>query len=240
MAVAISATAALCDLVEPMLKFTSETRFAAPIGLELKSEANGIVQGFAATFDGEPDRQGDIIRKGAFARTLREIAAEGVTVPMLWAHRQEQPVGRWTRLVETEKGLWATGHLSLQTDGGRQAREHLVAGDIDGLSIGFVLAGDGRRYLGNGTFEIRELELCEISLVAVPAQRRARISNVKRFETKADLVDALHRGEPLPRRLAAKVAAGGWNALTEANHDKANALIATIDAATARIRSELP
>lgn len=236
MAVASIATAALCDWVEPMLKFTAETRFAAPVDLELKSEANGTLQGFAATFDGKPDRQGDIIRKGAFARTLQEIAVEGVAVPMLWAHRQEHPVGRWTRLVETEKGLWATGQLSLQTDAGRQAHEHLMAGDLDGLSIGFVLADDGRRYLGNGTFEIRELELCEISIVAVPAQRRARIASVKSFETKAALIDALHKGEPMPRRVAAKVAAGGWNALAEANHDKAARLMTAITRATEQLR----
>ncbi|RWQ47094.1 HK97 family phage prohead protease [Mesorhizobium sp.] len=219
-----------------MLKFTAETRFAAPIDLDLKSEANGTVQGFAATFDGEPDRQGDIIRKGAFARTLREIAAQGVVLPMLWAHRQEQPVGRWTKVAETEKGLWAEGQLALRTAAGKEAHESLLAKSIDGLSIGFVLAENGRRYLSDGTFEIRELELCEISIVAVPAQRRARIASVKTFETKAALIDALRKGEPLPRGIAAKLAAGGWNALAEADHEKATRLLTAIEAATARIR----
>lgn len=82
----------------------------------------------------------------------------------------------------------------------------------------------------------RSPKLCEISIVAVPAQRRARIASVKTFETKAALIDALRKGEPLPRGIATKIAAGGWNALAEADHEKAKALLTAIQAATQRLK----
>ena len=49
-----------------MPKFKS-AEFAAQMA------ADGIVEGYAATFDREPDSYGDVIAKGAFARTPRDV-----------------------------------------------------------------------------------------------------------------------------------------------------------------------
>ena len=45
--------------------------------------------GYAAVFD-RPDRGGDVIRKGAFARALQ--AAD--EVPLLWQHQAGAVIGR--------------------------------------------------------------------------------------------------------------------------------------------------
>ena len=50
---------------------------------------------------GRPDRGGDMIRKGAFARALK-AAGE---VPLLWQHRAGAVVGRIEHLTEDERGL---------------------------------------------------------------------------------------------------------------------------------------
>ncbi|HEX6740961.1 MAG TPA: HK97 family phage prohead protease, partial [Sphingomicrobium sp.] len=56
--------------------------------------------GYAAVFD-RPDRGGDVVRKGAFARAL----ATGGEVPLLWQHKAGAVVGRIEHLSEDERGL---------------------------------------------------------------------------------------------------------------------------------------
>ena len=56
--------------------------------------------GYAAVFD-RPDRGGDIVRKGAFARAL-DRAGE---VPLLWQHKAGAVVGRIEHLSEDRRGL---------------------------------------------------------------------------------------------------------------------------------------
>ena len=49
----------------------------------------GTVTGYASTFDRDPDSYGDVIAKGAFAKTLEEWEekrAEGVYIPLLYGH----------------------------------------------------------------------------------------------------------------------------------------------------------
>ena len=56
--------------------------------------------GYAAVFD-RPDKGGDIIRKGAFAKAL-ENAGE---VPLLWQHKTGAVIGKVEQLREDERGL---------------------------------------------------------------------------------------------------------------------------------------
>ncbi len=76
--------------------------------------------GYAAIFD-SPDRGGDIVRRGAFAR-----AAKG-GVPLLRQHDPARRIGFVERLEEDERGLRVVATL----DNG----ESVVAGA--GLSFGY-------------------------------------------------------------------------------------------------------
>lgn len=210
-------------------------RFATP-DLDAKTGADGVIEGYASVFGPPPDRQGDIVQPGAFARTLREIKAEDVAVPMLWAHKQERPIGRWTSLVEDRRGLAVRGVLNVKTRDGAEAYEHIRGGSATALSIGFLIREGGRKYLGDGVFSLVDIDLAEISVVPCPANRRAKIETVKSISSRAELIDALHESG-LPKRAAIKVASGGWAALNgDDNHVKAKALISTIEAATARLK----
>lgn len=51
-----------------------------------------------------------------------------------------------------------------------------------------------------------------MSIVAIPANPLARITNVKTIGSKADAVDML-RGCGMSKKAAARFAAGGWKAL---------------------------
>ena len=122
--------------------------------------------GYAAIFD-RPDRGGDVVRRGAFARTLARLPG---AVPLLWQHRPERPIGRIDYLKEDRRGLRVIARLS---DGaaGREAAALLKEGAVRGLSFGYRV----RAAAGEGPRELSELELVEVSLVSLPMQPKARV-----------------------------------------------------------------
>jgi len=121
--------------------------------------------GYAAIF-GRPDRGGDVVRAGAFARSLRRAAA----VPLLWQHRPGSPIGRIEYLKEDRRGLRVIARLSAGA-AGREAAILLEEGTVRGLSFGYRV----RRAEGEGPRTLTELELIEVSLVTRPMQPRARV-----------------------------------------------------------------
>ena len=122
--------------------------------------------GYAAIF-GRPDRGGDVVRAGAFARSLKR-GARGV--PLLWQHDPARPLGRIEYLREDRRGLRVIARLS-DGPGGRSAAVLLREGKVAGLSFGYKV----RRSIGERPRELTELDLVEVSLVTVPMQPRARV-----------------------------------------------------------------
>lgn len=122
--------------------------------------------GYAAVFD-RPDGGGDVVRAGAFERSLKRRAG---AVPLLWQHDHGRPVGRVEYLKEDRRGLRVIARLS---DGraGRAAAVLLREGRVAGLSFGYVV----RQATGRTPRELTELDLIEISLVTVPMQPKARV-----------------------------------------------------------------
>ncbi|MBL4837001.1 MAG: HK97 family phage prohead protease, partial [Kordiimonadaceae bacterium] len=103
------------------------------LSIEIKSDGDdlGTFSGYGSIF-GNKDRDGDIVAKGAFKKSL------GKALPaLLWQHDQKEPIGRFDEVREDEKGLFVRGRLVLQGRG-LQAYELLKVGALKGLSIGFV------------------------------------------------------------------------------------------------------
>jgi HK97 family phage prohead protease len=122
--------------------------------------------GYAAVFD-RPDKGGDIIRKGAFARSL-ERAGE---VPLLWQHKSGAVIGRIEHLSEDKRGLRVIAAL-----GDARASRLLGSGRVNGLSFGYRVreaASEGEQR------QLIELDLVEVSLVANPMQPAARVHAVE-------------------------------------------------------------
>lgn len=117
--------------------------------------------GYAAVF-GHPDRGGDVVRSGAFARSLKR----GGAVPLLWQHRAGRAIGRVDYLKEDNRGLRVIARLSDD-----RVAAALRAGEATGLSFGYRVraARDG------ALRELVELDLVEVSLVTEPMQPRARV-----------------------------------------------------------------
>jgi len=123
--------------------------------------------GYAAVFD-RPDRGGDVVRKGAFARAL-ERASE---VPLLWQHKAGAVIGRIEHLSEDKRGLRVIAALADE-----RTSRLLKNGKVDGLSFGYRV----REAKSAGRLrELIELDLVEVSLVAHPMQPKARVHAVER------------------------------------------------------------
>ena len=126
--------------------------------------------GYAAIFD-RVDRGGDIVRKGAFARAVKD---GGGRVPLLWQHEAGKPIGRIERLAEDERGLRVIGRLSPRSTAGREAAALLRDGAVAGLSFGYRV----RDSVAGTNRELTDLDLVEVSLVTFPMQPKARVHAV--------------------------------------------------------------
>lgn len=122
--------------------------------------------GYAAVFD-RPDRGGDVVRAGAFARALARGAAK---VPLLWQHDAGRPIGRIEYLKEDKRGLRVIARLS-GSGAGREAAALLKEGAVGGLSFGYRV----RDATGEAPRELKDLDLVEVSLVTFPMQPKARV-----------------------------------------------------------------
>jgi len=141
----------------------------SPQPLSRKGERGLRFAGYAAVFD-RPDRGGDIIRKGAFAKAL-ERSGE---VPLLWQHQAGAVIGKVEQLREDERGLRVIASV-----GDARASRLLGSGKVDGLSFGYRVR---EAKSGGGLRELIELELIEVSLVANPMQPKARVHAVETRE----------------------------------------------------------
>lgn len=145
-----------------------EVRFAA-------EGDEGTFTGYAVIF-GELNGHGEIVKRGAFRRSLQEHAARGTKPGLFWSHNPQEPIGTWAEIVEDERGLKVTGKLVLGTTRGREAHELIRAGAINGLSIGFRARNSTRQ---NGARILTDIDLVEISPVTLPSAGNARITNFR-------------------------------------------------------------
>ena len=57
--------------------------------VEYKDTGNGSLEGYASTWIRRPDSYGDVVKEGAFTRTLKERWNGGKGIPLLWAHQMD-------------------------------------------------------------------------------------------------------------------------------------------------------
>lgn len=115
--------------------------------------------GYAAIFDA-PDKGGDIVRKGAFARAAK------AGLPLLLQHNTSRRIGFVESLAEDERGLRVIATL----DGDEPAVRPGA-----GLSFGYKIRGMAQRTYR----ELTDLDLIEVSVVTHPMQPLARVLAVE-------------------------------------------------------------
>lgn len=170
---------------------------------------DGSFKGYGSVFGGEPNAYNELVAPGAFAESLAAHKAAGTMPAMLWQHDSYKPVGVYTRVVEDEHGLKVEGDLALNTQIGREAHELLKMGALNGLSIGF----NPKKHevdADSGIVTLTEIDLWEISIVTFPANKTARITDVRCDDEIIDLKSAerLLREAGLSKRQATAIVAG--------------------------------
>ncbi|MCR9130708.1 MAG: HK97 family phage prohead protease [Alphaproteobacteria bacterium] len=205
--------------------------------LDMKADAQGVVEGLASPFGGPPDSFGDTIAPGAFRESLDEHKAAGTAPALLWQHDARQPIGVWSDLQEREDGLHVRGRLNLDTERGREALALLKQGALNGLSIGFAIREGGSRRMDGGGRELTAVDLWEVSLVTFPAARRARVTGVKSaadVQSRADLERFL-KNAGFANRLAKSISRDGWTDKTpDSSPEDLAAIVAELRASAAR------
>ena len=144
--------------------------------LEIKAvePAGRTFSGIAST--PELDRQGDMIDPAGV--TFRN------PLPLLFHHDPKHPIGRVT-LTTTPHGILFEATLPvIDEPGPLQARvdeawQSIKAGLITGVSIGHRILANGVEHLKSGSRRLTKTEICELSLVTIPANANATILTVK-------------------------------------------------------------
>lgn len=145
----------------------------------------GTVTGYASTFDRDPDCYGDVVAKGAFAKTLERWEGLGKPIPLLYGHDTLDPkhnIGRVVKAEEDERGLLVTAEFDPDNDLAQYARKLVAEGRLYQFSFAFDPVDQGPVDLGGAKAnEIREVDLYEVSLVQIPANQHATVEGVKRM-----------------------------------------------------------
>lgn len=152
---------------------------------------NGSIEGYASTWIREPDSYGDMVKEGAFEKTLKERWNGGKGIPFLWSHQMDNLqsfIGTATA-DEDEKGLHFIATFD-DTAEAQKVRQLYKDGRLRKFSFAYDIRKSGQVTLEDGTKanELQELDLFEISAVTVPANDDAGVVDVKsgRRNSKSD------------------------------------------------------
>jgi len=164
----------------------------------------GTLEGYASTF-GNVDLGGDVVVKGAFAKTIANIKANGI--PLLADHvaSTASVLGTIFDASEDETGLKIKAKFS-SAPSAQDVRTKLLEGHLDRMSIGydpveyaFVDGEDGRQ-----NRKLIEIKLWEASVVVFPMNPEAAVGRVKSLlgsfdePMRAAVIDALSTKNTLP------------------------------------------
>lgn len=172
----------------------------------IRIDADGEFSGHASLF-GVKDLAGDVVERGAFAKSLAARGASGIR--MLYQHDPNEPIGHWLDLREDSKGLFVRGQLALGVARAREVLSLMRAGALDGLSIGFKTV-KARKDAATGLRHITEADLWEVSVVTFPMLPAARVAQVKHMPTVREFEHWLRRDAGLSRSAARGVIARGF------------------------------
>lgn len=155
----------------------------------LEESAEGSFGGYASTF-GNADREGDVMMKGCFSKSIEAKT----TYPLCYNHDTNKVIGK-VDVREDEKGLYAEGLLNLESDLGREVHALLKMGAIDSFSIGFLMEdfeeNDNSQSEWMPSFNIKQADLLEVSLVTIPCNPEAMVSTVKSHEVNVTIPEEM-------------------------------------------------
>ena len=150
----------------------------------------GFIQGHGAVWD-NVDLQGEVMRRGAFAKSIKERIPTGKVKLMVkhFAHGGDvmELIGTITKAEEDAKGLFFHADLA-KTQLAQETRQLVMDGHVDGASVGFMPIQWGFIKVGEleDIIEHKESKLFEITVTVMPANELARLTGAKTLEAALD------------------------------------------------------
>lgn len=157
---------------------------------EMKADEVGKVAGFFSTYEKTPDSYGDIIEPGAFTKTLEKRKATGHPFPLCFNHDFSDVIGACDVIEEKERGPYVEASF-LDITRAQDVRKMLQSGAIFQFSFAYDVVKSrepSEEEKKAGILNVlQEIELFEVSIVTVPANQNAVVTDVKSVEpeTKA-------------------------------------------------------
>jgi HK97 family phage prohead protease len=195
---------------------------------------SGEFEGYASVFD-NIDYYGDVIRRGAFERTLAEWKAKESLPPVLWQHMSNTPLGPHLEMREDDKGLFVRGKLLMDViEKAREAYHLLKNKVVRGMSIGFDVFDGGQTYDGKtNVWNLTALDLWENSIVTFPANDQATVTQVKSILCGGTLpppstFEGLLRDAGFSRKQAAYITSHGYTGLRDSGLPLRDAEVETV------------
>lgn len=203
-----------------------------PLKVKAAGPADGLTEGtfegYASVF-GNKDSYGDIVVKGAFAKTLAEWGEKGDPIPLLWGHDFADPfsnIGYIEKAEEDERGLKVVGVFDLENPKAQQVYRLAKGRRTTGMSFAYDVrdydAKDDATYL-------KDLHIYEASIVPIGANPEAGVTDVKSAaEHLLEQVSGVKAGRVLAAKhidslRAAQEAIGVVIAAAEASNDQSKA-----------------
>tara|TARA_R110000772_G_scaffold51709_10_gene118619 strand:+ start:1771 stop:2583 length:813 start_codon:yes stop_codon:yes gene_type:complete len=158
-------------------------------------EGSRRVSMYLSKFD-NIDSDNDIIRKGAFSKSIQErgpLSASNRKIAFLRYHNWEMPIGKFLELSEDDQGLFAVAQLSESTLGSDALIDYKEE-IIREHSIGFRYMKDKIRFVedaameSGGFYEVNELQLFEGSAVTFGANEFTNVVEVAKNEGEKESI----------------------------------------------------
>lgn len=157
-----------------------------------KSEGDaGTISGYFSTYDRIPDSYGDVIAKGAFTETIAKRKESGHPFPLCWNHDLNIIIGSVdpADIEDTDKGPLMMAKF-FNSELAQEKREIVKSGVVFQFSYAYDVLEAGPVELEDGVKanELRKLDLFEISIVPIPANQNAVMTDIKagRRNSKSD------------------------------------------------------
>ena len=143
----------------------------------------GQFEAIVSVFD-NLDSYGDIVRPGAFARTLAEWETKGIPIPIYYSHRLDDPdmnLGHVVSATETDRGLEIVGQLDLDMPKAQTVHRLFKGGRLAQFSFSYAVKDGSVQEGENGAefYEIRDVDLYEVGPTPVGANPDTELTAVK-------------------------------------------------------------
>lgn len=150
--------------------------------VQLKADETGKIAGFFSTYEKTPDSYGDIIVPGAFTKTIEKRKESGHPFPLCFNHDFSSVIGAVDSVEEKEAGPYIEAHF-LDTTLAQDVRKMVQSGAIYQFSFAYDVLKSrepNTEEKANGVLNVlEELEIFEVSVVTVPANQNAVVTDIK-------------------------------------------------------------